>query len=494
MKKGKVLSLTLATAMITSIALTSVGCSSGSSSDDYDLYIFNTKSEIADSIQELCTDYESETGVSVKVYTCGTDEAKETLRSEMSSKNYPVIYAINQSSFTEWYDGGYLLSSDDIEDEELKAIYESIPEEMQLTDGSGSSYGIPYNVEGYGLIADTRMICDVFGLDSADTFITDYQSATYEEFETLVTAIDDYINGTGNETITLSGNNYTTVAQKTSVTENLNGVFAIAGAEKWTYANHYVNYALNAVFPDYTSTAAATEEELDALEEPLTKSIQELDFLSSYTAGPTGAVERGSEYINSTVTGYDQAVQTFSEGKAFFIKQGNWIYSNVESVDAEKAASLTMLPMKMNFESSDITAEGMTVEKLNSSIPEFVSQYYVINAKATEEEQALAEDFLLWLYTSETGLDYIVNKFAFVPFNADSDTELENPLSNALISYMQSDLVLGNDFDAFPESWGVNTVGTLIQETLFTDPDPWDENTIRSGVQDAIQNWKDSIE
>lgn len=28
----------------------------------------------------------------------------------------------------------------------------------------------------------------------------------------------------------------------------MNGVFAIAGAEKWTYANHYTNYALNAVW------------------------------------------------------------------------------------------------------------------------------------------------------------------------------------------------------------------------------------------------------
>ena len=50
------------------------------------------------------------------------------------------------------------------------------------------------------------------------------------------------------------------------------------------------------------ATAAATKEDVDKLEEPLVKMVQELDMLSSYTAGPSGKVERGSEYINSTVT------------------------------------------------------------------------------------------------------------------------------------------------------------------------------------------------
>lgn len=104
-----------------------------------------------------------------------------------------------------------------------------------------------------------------------------------------------------------------------------------------------------------------------------------------------------------------------------------------------------------------------------------------------------AEDFLVWLYTSDTGKDYITNKFAFVPFNADESEKLENPLSNSLVYYMSNDLVMGNDFDAFPESWGLNTIGATIQEQLFTNPDQWDENTIRTGVEDALTKWKDSI-
>lgn len=104
----------------------------------------------------------------------------------------------------------------------------------------------------------------------------------------------------------------------------------------------------------------------------------------------------------------------------------------------------------------------------------------------------MAEEFLLWLNTSDTGMDFIINKFAFVPFNADSSVELENPLSNALIWYMQNDLVLGNDFDAFPESWGLNIIGAFIQEKLFTDANEWSEDAIREGVKSAINSWVES--
>ena len=98
----------------------------------------------------------------------------------------------------------------------------------------------------------------------------------------------------------------------------------------------------------------------------IVKSLQELDFLSNYAAGPDGATKRGSQFINSTVTGYDQAVQTFAEGKAVFIKNGNWIYSNVADIAPEVADRLIMLPMKLNFSDDDIHVDGLTVDQMNA--------------------------------------------------------------------------------------------------------------------------------
>ena len=157
-----------------------------------------------------------------------------------------------------------------------------------------------------------------------------------------------------------------------------------------------------------------------------------------------------------------------AEKKAIFMKNGNWIYSNVQKISEETAKNLIMLPVKVSFNESDVTADGMTPEKMNRSIPEFVSQYYVINAKATEEERRDAEDFVYWLNTSEKGLDFIVNDFAFVPFNADADTQLDNPLSNDLIEYKLADDLLANPFDAAPASWGLESYGKYVMEDLFT--------------------------
>ena len=103
------------------------------------------------------------------------------------------------------------------------------------------------------------------------------------------------------------------------------------------------------------------------------------------------------------------------------------------------------------------------------------------------------ENFIDNLWRAIIIHNFIVFKFAFVPFNADESEKLENPLSNSLVYYMSNDLVMGNDFDAFPESWGLNTIGATIQEQLFTNPDQWDENIIRTGVEDALTKWKDSI-
>ena len=74
------------------------------------------------------------------------------------------------------------------------------------------------------------------------------------------------------------------------------------------------------------------------------------------------------DFINSTVTGYDQAVQTFAESKAIFIKNGNWTYSNIANIAPEVAERLVMFPMKLNFSDDDIHVVGLTVDQMNRSV------------------------------------------------------------------------------------------------------------------------------
>ena len=52
-----------------------------------------------------------------------------------------------------------------------------------------------------------------------------------------------------------------------------------------------------------------------------------------------------------------------------------------------------MLPMKLNFSDDDIHVDGLTVDQMNRSVPEFVSQYYIVNKKATEQEKERCRRF-----------------------------------------------------------------------------------------------------
>lgn len=468
------------------------GC--GKSEKDYDVYFFNGKSEIAESLQDVVQKYEEETGKKVKVFTVGTGEGTETLRSEIKSKDYPTVFATNAIGIEEWKSAGYALDVSGIQNEELRALYESIPEALRLQSEREGNYGVPYNIEGYGLIANQQMLEEILETEDMDAFKSDYKEASYEEFQGMLEALDRYIKDNEGGSFLLNGNTYTVRSDKTEATKNLTGVLAIAGAEKWTYGNHFGNYPVSAVYGTVYDVREEEPEYAEHLRGPIIKSLQELNYLTRFAAGADGPVERGPQFINSTVTGYDQAIQMIAEQKAIFIKNGNWIYPNVAKISGETADNLIMLPMKLNFSDEDILVEGLTAEKMNRSIPEFVSQYYVINAKATEEERREAEDFVLWLNTSEEGQNFIVNDFAFVPFNADENIVLDNPLSNDLIGYKEEGNLLANPFDAAPASWGLESYGKYIMEELFIDPEDWDEERLEEIADNCIEDWKSGME
>ncbi|MDO5551289.1 MAG: extracellular solute-binding protein, partial [Lachnospiraceae bacterium] len=160
---------------------------------NYDVYFFNQKSEIAESLNDLAAQYQQETGKRVKVVTVGTTEGSETMRSELKSREYPTLFSSNAIAFEEWKSAGYASGAEDIQNEELKQLYESIPDALKLQFEGEGNYGIPYNIEGYGLIADQQMLKDVLDTEDIEDFTKDYKAADYEEFMEMVKAMDAFI-------------------------------------------------------------------------------------------------------------------------------------------------------------------------------------------------------------------------------------------------------------------------------------------------------------
>ncbi|WP_099205694.1 ABC transporter substrate-binding protein [Scatolibacter rhodanostii] len=452
---------------------------------DYDLYIFNTKGENADAMEAAGKAFGEEKGVTVKVFSLGSGtNSDDTLRTEMNSKNKPAIFStMNSQALVEWVEGGFAMDHAKATNEEFKKLVSEIPEGFNLTDGT-ANYGVPYNVEGYGYIADTQMLSDLFGADKLDSFLAAFKTATYEEFEAMVHTLEAYIKEGTAGTVTLSGTDFATAAEKTGKATSLEGVFSVAGSEKWTYGDHFVNIAVDAVFANSKAASQATLADLEAGKGAFKAYAKALDLK---TANAT--TERGPELINATTNGYDPSVANFANSKAIFLKQGNWAYENIKKANAEIADNLTFLPVKMPFTQDDIKVEGLTVDHMLESIPVFVPNYYVINDKVSDEEKELAQEFLVWLNTSEAGQKFVVEDMAFIPYNADpATTSAGYSLGDSIISYIADGKTLTNAYAGAPAGWSTDTFGQYMMEN-YVNKTEWTDADYDTIADYIISSW-----
>ena len=116
-----------------------------------ELYYLNFKPEIAEVYAEIATAYEKEKGVKLNVVTAASGTYEQTLKSEMAKKDAPTLFQINgPKGYAAWKD--YTM---DLKDTEL---YKHLTDKtLAVTDGDGV-YGIPYVVEGYGLIYNNAIM------------------------------------------------------------------------------------------------------------------------------------------------------------------------------------------------------------------------------------------------------------------------------------------------------------------------------------------------
>ncbi|WMJ85873.1 ABC transporter substrate-binding protein [Anaerocolumna sp. MB42-C2] len=462
---------------------------SNAGSEDYDFYIFNGKGESADALQKAADAYKAATGTKAKVFSLGSGtDSTELLRAEMNSDHMPTIFTVqNAQNLVEWVEGGFAMDLTQATDENFKKMAGDVPQNFYLTRDGSTNYGIPYNIEGYGYIADKNMLAALFGEDKVEDFIASYKTATYAEFEAMVLAIDDYIkNGTAAD-ITLSGKTFTLLADKSEKAAKLKGVFSVAGAEKWTYGDHLINIAIDAVFKNSLDVANATKDQIEAGRGAWEAYAKLLDLKTSHAA-----TARGPELINASTNGYDAAVATFANGEAVFIKQGNWCYTNITKANPEIGSTLTFLPIKLDVTQEDIKADGLTVDHLNSSIPVFVPMYYCINAKATDKEKAAAEAFLAWLNTTEEGLKFVVEDMAFIPYNADPEvTSAGYSLGDDILSYVKEGQTITDAYAGLPSGWATNVFGLQMLEN-YVNTEKWPDTAYSDIADFIINSWEEA--
>jgi len=457
------------------------------------IHIFNSKGENAAEFEAMCKAFSEETGINVVPFSVGAGEdASEPLRAQMQGTNPPAIFPMQGlKELPEWEESGAALDLTTVTDPDFKAIVDAIPQDMRLSPDGQKSYGVPYNVEGYGYIVDPVMVDDLFGAGNGEAVIAALRTASYEDFIAFCDAVDAYISAPSAAEVTVGGSTFTFQAEKTGLAENLNGVFAFAGSEKWTYGDHLVNVALNAVLSNPLAASNITDEQFEALRNPLMAYAEALDYISTHVGALNGPATRSRDLISSTNFGYDQSVQMLADGNALFLQQGNWVASNIAKVNQEVSDRVVFIPIKMPV-TDDMIVTGRTAAEFNNSIPVFVPNYYAVNAKVSEEEQAAAFKFLVWMHETENMQTYVVDSFKFIPWFKGSELTVTDSLSNSITTYVDEGMTLAAPYHGAPGAWSGDTFGLKLMEEYLIKED-WTADDYAAIAEYGISSWKNLL-
>ena len=141
-----------------------------------EIYFLNFKPEIEDKYKAIAEVYKKEKGVTVKVVTAAGGTYETTLKSEMNKSEPPTIFQINGPvGYQSWKD-----YTADLKDTELYKTL--LDKSMAVTDGDGV-YGIPYVVEGYGIIYNDAIMKKYFAL--SDKAVSINSAEEINNFDTL---------------------------------------------------------------------------------------------------------------------------------------------------------------------------------------------------------------------------------------------------------------------------------------------------------------------
>jgi len=382
-------------------------------SSEGSVYFLNFKPEVAEKWEEIAQVYSGETGVTVEVMTAASNMYEQTLRSEIAKTKAPTLFQINGPvGYQNWSD--YCLDLKDTE------FYEYLSDKsLAVTSGDGV-YGIPYAIEGYGIIYNKTIVADYCALDGAVIASAD----EIVNFDTLKAVAEDM------------------QARKDEL--GIEGAFAstsFAAGEDWRWQTHLANVPLYYEFQDKGVDDAET---VDGTYLENFKNIFDLYINNSITS---------PNLLSSKTVGDSMA--EFALGQVAFAQNGDWAWGDIKDNEVGED-EIGYLPIYIGVDGEE--NQGLCVGTEN---------FWSINSQASEADQQATLDFVKWLLTSDTGKDYLVNQMGFTaPFTTFGEEEApSNPLSNSILEYSASGkTAVSWAFSAMPSQTYKNHVGQALLE------------------------------
>ena len=378
------------------------------------VYWLNFKPESDEALKQIAAMYTEETGVPVQIVTAASGTYNETLTAEMDKSNPPTIFVVgNTAAVQTWGDYCLDLTGTAVEQEMNTTQY-------HLYDDDGKLCSIGYCYECYGIIVNTALLEEA---GYAKDYITN--------FETLKEVAEDV---------------------HARAAELGYDAFTSAGMDdssSWRYTGHLINAAYYWESVDDPDAWVTCPESIKGTYMDNFRQLYDLMVVNSATDRATLA--------NG---GFDASAE-FANGEAMFYVNGNWEWSNLESLGMN-AEDLTMIPYYCGVEGEE-----------NVGLNAGTENYWAINCEASEEDIQASLDFLYWVVTDPEASAIAVGTFGVMPYT--NAVESTNPFYGAANEYLAkgcSIMECVNGFQPNVDAYRATAVSAMNQYNA----DPTDEN------------------
>ena len=369
------------------------------------VYYLNFKPEAADTWEKIAEDYTKETGVEVKVLTSASGNYEQTLKAETAKRDMPTLFQINGPvGYNNWKNFCADLSETNLYDWLLD-------KDMAVQDENGV-YGIPYVVEGYGIIYNDTIMKKYFSLPNKAVSYTKVEEVN--NFDKLKEVVEDM----------------TAHAKELGI----EGVFAstsFSSGEDWRWQTHLANLP---VYYEFKDKGVSDSDTLDFSYADNFRNIFDL-YIDNSCTPKTGLA---SKTVNDSM-------EEFALGKVAMVQNGNWAWGQVADVEGNQVSEedIKFLPIYTGVSGEE--TQGLCTGTEN---------YICVNSMASEADQKASIDFMEWVFSSDVGKQYVTNDLGFIsPFNTFSEEESpSDPLAKQVLAYMSNtDLYsVSWNFTAFP--------------------------------------------
>lgn len=403
----------------------------------------NFKPEVADVWNEIASAYESETGIKVVVETAASGTYESTLQARMATSKAPTLFQINGPV-------GYQAWKDYCADLSGTELYKHLTDKSLAITSGGKVYGIPYVVEGYGIIYNKALTDKYFNSDWKKSSLTSMEEVN--SFSKLKEVVEDM--------------------QANKEKLGIEGVFAstsLKTGEDWRWQTHLANIPIS-----YEFTKNNVDLSGDAYKEVTFEYAE--NYKNIFDLYLDNSVKNKTELGSLTVS---DSMTEFALEKCVMVQNGNWGAGQILGAKGNKVKeeNIKFLPIYTGIEGEE--TQGLSIG---------TEGFMCINSKASEVAQKNAADFLNWLYTSEAGMKFVVEKLGFIaPFDTFTDTSsYKDPLAKEVITYMNNKDItnIGWNFTVFPSANFKETFGSDLLK-YAQGKETWENITTN-----FINNWK----